>query len=308
MKRILFAAFCVSISTLLVFAAPQQRRAKAGFTIADAVRAVIVVPEEQIDFAKAKLAVDRIVDRKLQPKKALAQIETMRRAVLALAGPSPSEAQKLSALRKYLYDSGTWNDRKPFGYDLADPYGAKISNKLLSNYLESRRGNCVSMPILLMILGNRLGLKMTLAVAPRHIFVKYTEAASAKTYNLEATSGGYPARDAWYRQNMSMSEDAIRTGLYMKALSNRQTLALMSGVVMELLMEEERFQEAAKVADVIVEFHPTDVGAILTQGIAAMEQIDRRIQGLYPNPSRHKICTGNPLSIDCGVSYDMLAV
>jgi regulator of sirC expression with transglutaminase-like and TPR domain len=283
MKRTAFIVLCLLLSVASAPAA-EQRKANASSIAADAVRAVIATPENKIDLAKAKLAFDRMVDPKINARKALKKIELMHRAVRALAGPSPSEAQKLTALRKYIYESGDWNGRKAFSYDMSDPYGRQIGNKLLTTYLATRRGNCVSMPILLMILGQGLGLKMTLAVAPNHVFVKYTEAASGKTYNLEATSGGYPARDTWYRQNMLMSDQAIRSGLYMKALTKREALALMGAIVMEFLMTQERFEEAERVADVIVEFSPTNVGAILTQGTAAMERIERRVQDLYPNP------------------------
>ena len=65
---------------------------------------------------------------------------------------------KLNGLIQYLYHPGEWNDNKPFQYDLDDPLGTKKpNNKLISNYLKTRKGNCVSMPILVQSLGERLG-------------------------------------------------------------------------------------------------------------------------------------------------------
>jgi len=65
---------------------------------------------------------------------------------------------------------------------------------LLQRYLTTRRGNCITMPILFLALGQRLGLTMTLAEAPLHVFVKYTDDDGA-VWNLEATSGGGVTRD-----------------------------------------------------------------------------------------------------------------
>jgi regulator of sirC expression with transglutaminase-like and TPR domain len=208
----------------------------------------------------------------------------MQRAIMKFVGPSPSDAQKLSALRRYIYDSGEWNGHKPFAYDLTDPYGLKIRNKLLTTYLETRSGNCVSMPVLFVILGERIGLKMTLAVAPQHMLVKYTDAASGKTINLEATSGGWPSRDIWYRQNMSMSDEAIRNGLYMRPLSKREVRAALASVVMEDLMEKNRFAETIQVAIAILEHYPTFASALLTQGTASIRQIEAEVHAKYPNP------------------------
>ena len=43
----------------------------------------------------------------------------------------------------------------------------------MSHYLATRKGNCVSMPVLFVILGQKLGLPITLAIAPNHVFAKY---------------------------------------------------------------------------------------------------------------------------------------
>ncbi len=61
-------------------------------------------------------------------------------------------------LQTYLYLSGPWNGQQPFKYDVNDPYGREIHNKLLSTHLSTRRGNCILMPLLFIALGQKLGL------------------------------------------------------------------------------------------------------------------------------------------------------
>ena len=178
------------------------------------------------------MAFDRIIDPSLAADAALREVGRLATRAAALAGHNATDAAKLAAARRVIYESGAWNGNRPFSYDYADPLGRNIRNKLLSTYLATRRGNCVSMPILMLLVGERMGLNLSLSTAPLHVFVRYTDPAG-REMNLEATSGGHPARTAWYRQNQPMSDRSIESGLYMRTLTRREVVALMADVVME---------------------------------------------------------------------------
>ncbi len=148
------------------------------------------------DLLDVKLSVDRMVDASTNPAAAKTLIDRMAADVKAMAGEGARSAEKLAALKRYLYEGGAWNGNRPFQYDLDDPLGETPANRLLQRYLTTRRGNCITMPILFLVLGQRLGLSMTLAEAPLHVFVKYTDDDGA-VWNLEPTSGGGFTRDLW---------------------------------------------------------------------------------------------------------------
>lgn len=168
----------------------------AASKVVTAVRAVLSVPDDKIDYAQAKLSLDAIIDPTLDSDATMAELDRMTGAARRLAGPSASPAAKLAALRATIYQSGPWNDHRPFDYDHA---GFKsMRSKLLHHYLETRLGNCVSMPILFLILADRLGLDMALAMAPTHLFLRHRDEAGG-VVNLETTSGAMPARDIWIR-------------------------------------------------------------------------------------------------------------
>ncbi len=58
------------------------------------------------------------------------------------------------------------------------------------------------MPILFLVLEEEwIGLNVTLATAPLHIFVKWRDAESGQSWNLEVTSGAGFTRDDWYRRS-----------------------------------------------------------------------------------------------------------
>lgn len=159
------------------------------------------------------------------------------------------------AIKKYLYEPGVWNNFQVYHYDFDDPLGAKIANKLIPNYLFSKKGNCVSMPILFIILGQKIEIKVTASEAPLHVFVKYTDDATGTTYNLETTSGANPARDEWYQQEMPMTNEAIANGIYLKALTKKEAVVVM--------------------ATVLLEFFPKNITAILWKGGAYAKLLDR---------------------------------
>ncbi len=260
--RILGIAMLAGIwsSTNMAVASPPNRLA--------ALHAVLSTPSSKIDFARAKLTLDKLVDPKIDVEASLREIDGMTARLRAFAGNAATNRQKLNAVRRFIYESGPWNDRRPFSYDRTDPFGRKIGNKLLANYLRTRQGNCVTMPILFLILGNRLGLPVTLSTAPLHIFIKYRDDESGGYVNLETTSGALPARDAWIRRNMPMTDAAIRNGLYMRALDAREALAVMAETVLEDAMRRRQYREAVAIADAMLAADARNVDAILSRGSA----------------------------------------
>jgi hypothetical protein len=211
------------ILMILMFSPVAPATAMAAADPVQVLRALFAVSDNKIDFAKAKLAIDKIIDPGIDVNASLAEIDAMARTVRAMAGPGASPIQRLASVRRFIYVSGDWNQHRPYQYDMTDPLGAKPTNALLPNYLRNRRGNCVSMPILFMILADRLGVHVTLSTAPFHVFAKYVDDATGKAYNLETTSGGYPERDAWLRRNFPMTDEAVKNGVYLKTLSRKET-------------------------------------------------------------------------------------
>lgn len=249
------------------------------------IRAVFETPDDTLDLARAKLTFDKIVDPSIDVDATLRQIDQMAQTVRTMAGPNAPEMQRLAAVRRFIYVDGDWNGHRPFQYDLVDPLGTKLADKLLPNYIASRRGNCVSMPILFIILAGRQGLNVTASVAPLHIFVRFTNSATSKTYNLETTSGGLPEPDEWYREKLPMSDEAVKNGVYMKTLTKKETVAVMAEVVLEHFMQEKRYRDTIDTADIILKYYPNFVSAILFKGTAYAGLIDMKFRQKYATPN-----------------------
>jgi regulator of sirC expression with transglutaminase-like and TPR domain len=160
----------------------------------------------------------------------------------------------------------------------------RIGGKLLATYLETRRGNCVSMPALFLILADRLGLDVAFATAPLHAFVRY-RAEGGQVVNIEATSGGHPARDAWYREQMPMTDRAIASGLYLRTLSKREGVALLATTVLEHMIEQRRLDEALSVSEVILNHAPHDAYTMVKQATICGAILARNFEMKHANPA-----------------------
>ena len=244
-------------------------------------KAILELPDEQIDLASVKLTIDHMIDPTIDVANSLNQLDAMAAAIKFGFPATASGFNRLLALQRYVYQAGYWNSNKPFRYDLDDPFGHNIRNKLLPTYLSTRKGNCVSMPILAVILGQKIGINLTLSTAPEHFFVKYW-GDDGNIYNFEATSGG-AILDASMQRQYPMSAKALSNGIYMQPLSKRESVVAMMGVLMEYygqLGQEERRIAIGKLA---LEYNPKDIAAVLSVAAGYHRLIKSEFMSKYPD-------------------------
>lgn len=114
----------------------------------------------------------------------------------------------------------------PFSYDFKDVFGHQDKENLfVSKLLKTRKGNCQSLPYLYKILAEELGVGANLALAPNHVYIKHNSERNG-WFNTELTSGIFPI-DAWIMASGFVHVDAITNGVYMKALDNKESIALL---------------------------------------------------------------------------------
>lgn len=234
---------------------------------ASQVRAIISVPDGQLDYTTSKLALDRLIEPSFDEAAIRRELDNFAAQARVIAGPNATDEVKLNAVRRVIYRAGFWNGQNPFAYDMADPLGLNVHNKLLSTYLRTRRGNCVSMPTLFLILADRLGLNVSFATAPLHVFIRYTD-PQGSAFNIETTSGANLVRPEFLRRNFPMTDRAIETGLFLRTLARREAVSLMATTVMEWTLVNGRFQEAIEIADAILAHSPRDGYTMAKRGHA----------------------------------------
>ena len=225
---------------------------------------LFTLPESQIDLAQARLTIESYIDPAVDVNALLGKIDSMANEIKSVPYYRDSTEGKLNGLIQYLYHSGSWNDHKPHHYDLDDPLGtAKPRNKLISNYLKTRKGNCVSMPILVQSLGERLGLDMSLSTAPLHLLVRLND--NGDIYNVEATVGGLKADNSYIR-DYEITPSAIENKIYLQNLTKKQSLAVMLLDLGTLYFEMGDLANAYRVGNLMLKHYPNYVNAMHLQG------------------------------------------
>ena len=175
-------------------------------------------------------------------------------------------------------DSSTMLILLPFTYDFDDVWGnQEWSNMFVSKLLDTKKGNCHSLPFLYKILAEEIGVNAHLAVAPNHFYIKHQSKASG-WYNTELTSGIFPI-DAWLMASGYIHLDAIVNRLYMEALNDKQTLAIL---LIDLAKGYERQLGSQAKPEFIekcytttLEYYPHYINALLLQAEQTKKRFDR---------------------------------
>lgn len=245
------------------------------------IRSLVSGTEDSIDLASAKVAIDKLIDPSIDEAKVIAEIDALASRIRSRIPLRATPKERIETLLKFLYTPGVWNEFRPFRYDLEDPFGKAIPSKLLANYLASRKGNCVSMPILVLLLGQRLDLEIALATAPLHMLVKYRDESGQWT-NIEATSGGYKADDS-YAAELGITSLAMKNAIYLRPLSKREAVGAMSDTLMEFYGISDKQEARIALADIALKADPRNTAAMLHKGNAYFKMLKKTFLDVYPS-------------------------
>lgn len=166
----------------------------------------------------------------------------------------------------------------PFLYNFEDFAGEKDwSNMFVTKLLETRQGNCHSLPILYKLIVEEMGERAWLSFAPNHLYIKLRNEKSG-WYNTELTSGYFPT-DAWMIASGYVHLDAVRSGVYMDTLSQKQSVAMC------LIDLAEGFQKKfgdinlgfiLSCCETALKYYPNYVNAMLLQAETLMKAYRRQ--------------------------------
>lgn len=129
------------------------------------------------------------------------------------------------AVYSYMAEPSKYNDNETYKYDFDDFLGEKSwTSMFVSKLLDTKVGNCHSLPFLYKILADELGLDAYVASAPNHVYIKHVD-EKGKWVNVELTNPGFPS-DGHIISSTGITVDAIKNGVYMQPLSLKKSVAL----------------------------------------------------------------------------------
>lgn len=182
-----------------------------------------------LDFAEAVFAVENCMyDGQLNHSAYLAELERIASGVQrmalspAVSAPTPDVALNY-AIYLFYTQACPLNNYHPYEYDkmsLIEDVG--LTGGMVTNLLKTGMGTCHSLPYLYKIIADKVGAKAYIALAPLHLYIRHQD-AEGKWWNYETTTGTY-SRSAWIMESFHVNEKAIRSGLYMTNLSDKETI------------------------------------------------------------------------------------
>ncbi len=164
----------------------------------------------------------------------------------------------------------------PYSYNFDDFAGKKDwASMFVTNLIQSRKGNCHSMPFLYKMIAEEIGAGAYLSLAPYHMYIK-TNSEKYGWFNTELTNGMFPV-DAWVAASGYVSLDAIRNGIYMDPLSLKQSIAFCLYDLAKGCERKHGFQQFPFIfgcLNLALEHYPNFINALLYKSECLKQRFD----------------------------------
>lgn len=247
------------------------------------IQEILEQPESEIDMALAKLVIDKMADPSIDIHQQLKIIDSMVMDVKMMMPPNAASSDKLLTIIKYIYTPGEWNNQIVYSYNLDDPLGKNYKSKQLPTYLSTKKGNCVSMPTLLLIMGDKLGLDMHLVQVPTHLFVRFRASETGQEYNIEATSAGSVSNERFLKE-YPITPLAVKNGVYLQNLNKKEAIAVWINQYATYISRKGQVDQGMALADLSLRYDPQSVDAMLIIGSGHYKKLEAFMKK-YPKKS-----------------------
>ena len=239
------------------------------------------LPDAQIDLAEAALLIAKNAGQHLDVEHYLSRIDELAAQLAAQLQRQASNMDRILALNTFLFrDQG-------FGPNLEDYYD--LRNSFLNEVLERRLGIPISLSVLYMEIGQRIGLPLQGINFPGHFLVKCKLAEG--TVILDPYAGGISLAVQELRQRLRDARGgevsrAILTGMLVSA-GKKQILARMLRNVKAIYLRRHEHAQALAASDWVIALAPADAVEVRDRGLlylqlecfrAALEDLQRYLE------------------------------
>jgi tetratricopeptide (TPR) repeat protein len=192
---------------------PLANAGKPGLN-AKSIDQVLRLKDNEVDLATAALIASENWSTVVYGRRYLATLDNMAIEIRNRLTQKrlPANYRAIPVINEYLFGE--------LGYESLseanDPNGL-----FLHIVMDKKRGYCLSLSMLYLCLGERLGLDLYGVVVPGHFFVRYDDGRTK--FNIETTSKGGVVTDEQYIKKFNVPRGSD-SGLYMKNLNKIQTI------------------------------------------------------------------------------------
>jgi regulator of sirC expression with transglutaminase-like and TPR domain len=207
-----------------------------------------LIQEDPIDLARGALLIAREAYPRLDPEVYLRQLDRMAAAVRPLLQSAPTTAERLDLLSHYLFvELGFKGNQK----DYYDP-----RNSYLNDVLERRLGIPITLSLVYLEVGQRLGLPLAGINFPHHFLIKCT--APPDPIFIDPFEGGHILEEDELETLLPVSRGR-RLSLdqyFLEAVSPREILARMLRNLKQIHAGRKEFKEAISAGEKITWLQP----------------------------------------------------
>lgn len=123
----------------------------------------------------------------------------------------------------------------------------------LHSVMDRKRGYCLSLSVLYLSIGERLGLPLYGVVVPGHFFVRYDD--GKMRFNIETTSKGGTATNEHYRTKFKVPS-GYSDSIYMENLDKRQSLGCFFNNLGNAYIDVNNIESAQQALERAVQINP----------------------------------------------------
>jgi regulator of sirC expression with transglutaminase-like and TPR domain len=221
--------------------------------------AEIVREDDDFDLARAALAVAQDEDPSLDPESAAAELERLAREARARVPAGASARDTVRALNKYLFEELGFRGNLEEYYD--------PSNSFLHRVLERRVGIPITLSILYLEVGRRLGLPLVGVGLPGHFIVKV--AGADEEILIDPFYKGVVLDEAECQRRLDAiyGGKVVLTKHFLRAVSKRELLTRMLYNLKRIHMRSGDTPHALAVLDKLLVLHPHAFEDIRDRGL-----------------------------------------
>ena len=175
---------------------------------------------------------------------------------------------KQFAIFNYMMEPSKYNDNTRMNYDFEDLMGQKDRSKMfVTKLLDTKTGNCHSLPFLFKILSDEMKGESYLALGPNHVYIKHKDNKGLWT-NVELTNKSFP-RDSWLISSMSITTEAIKKETYMESLSLKESVAFtLHDLALGYKFQFGHDDFTLKCSNTVIEYFPKCIFAYMVKSEA----------------------------------------
>ena len=216
------------------------------------------LPDEQIDLAKTALLIASVEYPNLDIEKQLGLLDSLARVAARRIGDDSDPLARVNRLTEYLFDEVGFSGNQD---DYYNP-----GNSLLNDVLARRVGIPITLCLICIEVGRRVGIPLVAIGMPGHLLIRHQE---IEGWFIDPFNGGILiSKDECAQRLMEISENRVRwNSSYLAPIGNREFVARMLRNLKGIYLDHKDYPRALDMLDRLVIIHPKAEQELRDRGV-----------------------------------------